>query len=87
MNIDLLLKKYIGENVRGYRITRDITIAEHAYYSDLNNTTISNIELGKSIPSVLTLYYLSAGLGLDVPNLLLREATEKVYPLLLNLRE
>ena len=47
--------KKLGENIRKYRIQKDISQEELAYQADLDRTYISGIERGDRNISVITL--------------------------------
>ena len=64
------LKFKIGFRVREARKQRGMTQAELAEAVDKTFETISNIERGKTAPSLYTLCYLSEVLGVRVPEFL-----------------
>lgn len=58
--------KKLGENIRKYRIQKDISQEELAYQADLDRTYISGIERGDRNISVITLKKISNVIGIEV---------------------
>ncbi|TPM05387.1 cupin domain-containing protein [Mesorhizobium sp. B2-3-11] len=56
----------LGERVRSLRTARDLTIAELAQRAGLSSGIISQIERGRSNPSIRTLQLLRAALGMNL---------------------
>lgn len=67
--ISVLLKK-IGENVRKYRVSKDITQEELAQVCNLHRNYIISVEKGERNLSILTLEKISKGLNVSLNNLL-----------------
>ena len=61
MNIQSL----IGINVRKYRLEKGLSQNDLAFQSELDRSYISDIELGKSNPTILTLQKISRALELE----------------------
>lgn len=47
--------KKVGESIRGYRISTNLTLDELSQKSDVSKVTLSKIENGKANPSILVL--------------------------------
>jgi|TARA_B110000967_G_C18456980_1_gene350715 transcriptional regulator with XRE-family HTH domain len=62
MNIQSL----IGINVRKYRLEKGLSQNDLAFQSELDRSYISDIELGKSNPTILTLQKISRALELEI---------------------
>ena len=62
MNIQSL----IGINVRKYRLEKGLSQNDLAFQSELDRSYISDIELGKSNPTILTLQKISIALELEI---------------------
>lgn len=58
--------KKLGENIRKYRIQKDISQEELAYRADLDRTYISGIEKGDRNISVITLKKISNVIGIEI---------------------
>ena len=59
----------IGPRIRAERIRREVTIRALARVIGVSPSLISQIETGKSQPSVSTLYAMSSALGLPLEEL------------------
>ncbi|WP_368505239.1 helix-turn-helix domain-containing protein [Alkalihalophilus sp. As8PL] len=70
----------IGITIRTKRNRLGLTIEQLAGYSDTEVSYISEIENGKRNISTQKLMNLAAGLNLDDPTILLKEAVKDVYP-------
>jgi transcriptional regulator with XRE-family HTH domain len=62
MNIQLL----IGVNIRKYRLKKGLSQNDLAFHSKLDRSYISEIELGKSNPTILTLQNISRALEVEI---------------------
>ncbi len=62
--------KKIGENIRKYRIQKDISQEELAYQAELDRTYISGIERGERNISVITIKKISEALKMEIAGLI-----------------
>ncbi len=62
--------KKIGENIRKYRIQKDISQEELAYQAELDRTYISGIERGERNISVITLKKITEALEIETQKIL-----------------
>lgn len=62
--------KKLGENIRKYRIQKDISQEELAYQADLDRTYISGIERGERNISVITLKKITDVLKIETHKIL-----------------
>ena len=60
-----MLDKDFGKWIREHRLNKGITLMELAKQCELSYVTISNIELGKTRPSISTMRRLSESLDID----------------------
>lgn len=60
-----MISKEFGKWVRSKRLDRGMTLVELAKKCELSYVTISNIELGKTKPSISTMRRLSESLDVD----------------------
>ncbi len=65
-----LLLLRIGENVKKYRISKDITQEELAVLCKVHRNYIMSVEKGERNVSILTLEKICSGLNINVNNLL-----------------
>ncbi|MGJ9386230.1 helix-turn-helix domain-containing protein [Salipaludibacillus sp. CF4.18] len=72
----------IGRNIHNKRRLLDLTLEDLAEFAELNNDHISDIEKGRVNMSLHTLMKICAGLQLNSPAELLKDAEEELYPLL-----
>ena len=66
VNVEKRLNAMVGERVRSRRHEMELTLKQVANRTGLSVSLISQIELGKSAASVLTLYKLSNALGVKM---------------------
>ena len=66
MDVEKRLNAMVGERARARRHELGLTLKQVAHRTDLSVSLISQIELGKSAASVLTLYKLSTALGVKM---------------------
>jgi len=64
------LRKLLGRNVRRFRCEKHWTQEEFAEITGLSQQSISELENGRSNPTLLTLHALAQGLGVKVVDLL-----------------
>lgn len=57
------MRRLVGENVRKYRLERQLTQEEFAVKSGFSQQYISDLERGKRNPTVVSLYELAQALG------------------------
>jgi transcriptional regulator with XRE-family HTH domain len=69
-DIEICLLKSIGVTILKRRTALDLSQEELAEKARLHRTYISDLERGRRNPSVLTLFRVSQGLGLSLPDLL-----------------
>jgi len=62
MNIKML----IGVNIREQRLKNGLSQNDLAFHSELDRSYISDIELGKSNPTIITLHKISNALEIDI---------------------
>ncbi len=55
--------KHIGESIRGSRVASNLTLEELAKKSEINPTTLSKIENGKTNTTILVLFRIFTSLG------------------------
>lgn len=55
--------KYIGESIRGARVANNFTLEELSQKSEINVTTLSKIENGKTNTTILVLLRIFTSLG------------------------
>ena len=55
--------KHIGESMRGARVASNLTLEELSKKSEINPTTLSKIENGKTNTTILVLFRIFASLG------------------------
>ncbi len=55
--------KHIGESIRGARIASNLTLEELSKKSEINPTTLSKIENGKTNTTILVLFRIFTSLG------------------------
>lgn len=65
--------KALGIRLKGLRVYRRLTIDDLAAKTGLNRSTISNLEMGKYLPTVKTLLALDEALGQKVEDFELLE--------------
>ncbi|MEO8512279.1 MAG: helix-turn-helix transcriptional regulator [Ignavibacteria bacterium] len=58
--------KKLGENIKKYRLQKDISQEELAYQADLDRTYISGIERGERNISVITLKKITNVIGFEI---------------------
>jgi DNA-binding NtrC family response regulator len=66
VNVEKRLNAMVGERARGRRHEAELTLKQVANRTGLSVSLISQIELGKSAASVLTLYKLATALGVKM---------------------
>lgn len=71
------LETSIGERIRFYRETKNISQMELARRSDISNTSISNFEKGRQTPSLVTLAKLSQALEISLDDLFFGDISER----------
>lgn len=65
--------KVLGGNVKTLRLSHNLSQEELAFEANLDRTYISQIERGVGNPSVLVLVKIAVILGVDVPDLFIKE--------------
>ena len=55
--------KHIGESIRGARVASNLTLKELSHKSEINTTTLSKIENGKTNTTILVLLRIFTSLG------------------------
>jgi transcriptional regulator with XRE-family HTH domain len=75
--------KHIGESIRGARVASELTLEELSKKSEINKTTLSKIENGKTNTTILVLYriFLSLNREKEIENLFPKPSTS---PLLMS---
>lgn len=68
--IDTVVQERIGAALRSHRLAAGLTMRELAARCGLSQPFLSNIENGRGMPSVATLYRLASSLDVDVHDLL-----------------
>jgi transcriptional regulator with XRE-family HTH domain len=68
--LDSLSVTAVGKRVRALREARNLTQRTLADLAGLYHTTISELELGKTVPSIQTLDRIAKALGVDTGDLL-----------------
>jgi transcriptional regulator with XRE-family HTH domain len=64
------IQKILGENVRRYRLEKDLTQAGLAFELNMEPSYVSKIELGKTNPSLNKIALLAKALGCKPADLL-----------------
>ncbi|RKL68064.1 hypothetical protein CR203_06090 [Salipaludibacillus neizhouensis] len=72
----------IGKKIHNKRRLLDLTLEELAEFADLNSDHIRDIEKGRVNFTIHTFMKICAGLQLNSPAELLKDAEEELYPLL-----
>lgn len=73
------LMKKIGNNVRKYRMARNLTQEQLSVLVGKNPSAITRIEGGQRMMSVSLLYAISSALGVSVDSLLIENKDRSVY--------
>lgn len=73
------LMKRIGNNVRKYRMARNLTQEQLSVLVGKNPSAITRIEGGQRMMSVSLLYAISSALGVSVDSLLIENKDRSVY--------
>ena len=68
--VRVALSRFIGANIRKYRIHRDVSQEHLALESGIHPAYISKLERGEKCPTIDTLYRLSKALGIPVYKLI-----------------
>ena len=63
------LHKVIGENIRGHRKKKGLTLKQLARRTQLSISLLSQIERGESSPSISSLYKISSALNTRISTL------------------
>lgn len=64
------MRRLVGENVRRFRIERQMTQEQFAERSGLSQQYISDLERGRRNPTIVTLFEISQALGVQPAELI-----------------
>ncbi|GAE27475.1 hypothetical protein JCM9140_3623 [Halalkalibacter wakoensis JCM 9140] len=80
MDYDEQINRYIGKQIQGLRNEKGWTQRKLAEAADVDEKHLGKVERGNATTTIPYLYKLSAGLGLNDPHLLLKTASQEIYP-------